>query len=332
MKRRGIIVLGLLCILNLSLIASENDIKDEYPKSKPIVKVFGNYHFGLNDYSKENAFEITRAYLGYGVNMSEHFSFKTNIDVGKPVSDSKYDYVAYLKTAELKYHKNNLNVSAGLIGLKQFKLQEKIWGHRYIYKSFQDEHKFGHSADFGIMAEYELMDGLFIDATIRNGEGYKKMQSDQTYNGAIGFTYHFWKNLILRGSYEYSEKTIGQSVYSTFLGYQLKDLLLTGIEYNYMQNKDYVDNQNLTGYSVYLTYIINDKFQLFGRYDNLKSNKINGAPDAWNISNDGEAIIGGLQYKLEKNIKISANLQNWYPDEASGDNEVYMFMSLEYKL
>ncbi|MBI9052852.1 MAG: hypothetical protein JEY96_03490 [Bacteroidales bacterium] len=332
MKKIKILFTVYLLILTATMFANDSDSVDIYPKTKPIIKVFGNYHFGLNDYSTVNAFELTRAYLGYDVKVSENISFKTNIDMGRPTSDSKYDYVAYLKTAALKYHKGKIQINAGLIGLKQFKLQEKIWGHRYVYKSLQDEHKFGHSADLGVMLEYKLIDGLFIDATIRNGEGYKKLQSDETFNGALGITYHVWKNIVVRGSYEHSEKSINQSVYSGLIGFQMKDVILMGVEYNYMQNSSYIKNHNLTGYSAYLTFIMNDKFQLFGRYDNLKSNKINDEIISWNESNDGEAIIAGVQYKLEKNLKVSTNLQYWAPDKNSLNKEVYAFISLEYKL
>jgi len=332
MKRIITLSIGIFFLMSSVGIATENDTLNSYPNYKPIVKVFANYHFGLNDYSTKNAFEITRAYLGYDVKMSENFGFKTNIDIGRPTSDSKYDYVAFLKTAALQYQKGKIQINAGLIGLNQFKLQEKIWGHRYIYKSFQDEHKFGHSADLGVLLEYKIVDNLIIDATIRNGEGYKKIQSDQTFNGALGLTFHVWKNFVLRGYYEHSEKSINQSVYSGFIGYQAKDFMLVGVEYNYMQNYSFVQNHNLTGYSTYMTFIINDKFQLFGRYDNLKSNKLKGEIVIWNSTKDGEAIIAGVQYKLEKNIKISTNLQYWAPDKNDLNKEVYTFLSLEYKL
>jgi len=332
MKKILILGIGMYFLMSSVGIATENDTLKPYPIYKPIVKVFANYHFGLNDYSTENAFQLTRAYLGYDVKISDNFSFKTNIDVGMPTSDSKYDYVAFLKTASLQYHKGKLKINTGLISLKQFKLQEKTWGHRYIYKSFQDEHKFGSAADLGVMFEYSIVNGLVIDATIRNGEGYKKIQSDQTFNGALGLTYHVWENLVLRGYYEYSEKSINQSVFSGFIGYQAKKLINIGIEYNYVQNNSYVIDQDLTGYSAYMTFILNHKFQLFGRYDNLKSNKQKDEIVSWNESKDGEAIIAGVQYKLEKNIKISTNLQYWAPDKNGSNKEVYTFLSLEYKL
>lgn len=332
MKTLKILGISLILFVQGHLWAKGQDEEKKYPITKPIVKVYGNYHFGLNEFSKENAFELTRAYLGFRSEVSNHISFKTNLDFGKPLSDSKYDYVAYLKTAELKYHKGKFQLSAGLIGLKQFKLQEKIWAHRYVYKSFQDEHKFGPSADFGAILEYQVIDGLFIDATFRNGEGYKKMQSDRTFNGALGLTFHFGESIVFRSSYDYSKKSVAQGVYSGFLGYQYKSIILFGIEYNYMSNSKYVENQNLKGISTYVTYIMNEKMQLFARYDNLSSNKLDNSILKWNILNDGQAVIGGLQFTVNMNVKLSGNMQNWLPADDSSDDQMYFFMNFEYKL
>lgn len=328
MTKIKFILIGLMLTLNMIVLGQEK----QYPTYKPIVKVFGNYHFGLNDYSEDNGFEIKRAYLGYDVKMSDYFSFKTNIDVGNPKNGSSYELTAFLKTAELNFKKNNLKIKAGLIGLKQFKVQEKKWGYRYVYKSFQDEHKFGSSADFGAMLEYTLFNGFSLDATVRNGEGYKKLQSDNTYNGAVGFTYNFIESFTLRSSYEYSKKSIAQTVYSGFIGYEFNKKLLFGLEYNYMENVDYIQDHNLNGLSTYLTYVLNEKFQVFGRYDKLSSNTLKSEIDAWNISDNGEAIIGGLQYKLEKNIKVAANVQYWAPEQSGLNNLMYMYINLEYKL
>lgn len=331
MKKIKILIFGLFVIYSIKVWAEDNNINDGFPKSKPIVKVFANYHFGLNEYSESNAFDITRAYLGYDIKMSEKYSFTTNLDIGNPDNGSNYSYTAYLKTAELKYHNDKLTIHAGLIGLKQFKEQEKNWGYRYIYKSFQDKYKFGTSADQGIMLEYEINDHLLVDATVRNGEGYKSKQTDNTYNGALGLTFKFGTGFKARGYYEYASKAESQSVISGFLGYTNDELLNFGVEYNYMQNHSFIKDENLKGLSVYATYFINDKYAAFGRYDKLSSNTLKGDQDAWNINNNGAAYIAGLQYKILDNIKIAANIQMWAPDKTDLENEMYMYINLEYK-
>ena len=90
-----------------------------------------------NDALKKNAFEIKRAYFGYEYKISEKISSKVTFDVGKNNSGS--DYTAFLKIAQLDWKvKNNFKLSLGMIGNKQFKYQDSIWGYRYMYKTFQD--------------------------------------------------------------------------------------------------------------------------------------------------------------------------------------------------
>ena len=66
------------------------------------------------------------------------------------VSGSDLERVAYIKNAMLSWKTGNFTLDFGLIGLEQFNVQEKFWGYRYIMKSFQDEYKFGSSADMDL--------------------------------------------------------------------------------------------------------------------------------------------------------------------------------------
>ena len=329
MKKNIIAVILIICMF--SALSQENAEEKKFePSGKTFGKIFSNFHAGISETNQNAAFEITRAYFGYKYNLSEHFSLKTNIDVGNPKNASSYEYTAYLKTAALSYSKENFAVDFGLIGLIQFKEQEKIWGHRYIYKSFQDLHKFGHSADLGIIVKYLLLENLQVDLTIRNGEGYKKIQSDNTFRSGIGATYHLG-NFITRGYFDVIQTSVIQSTIAGFLAYQYKDKLISGVEYNLQKNANLVDGQDLTGFSIYSSYHINKKYEVFGRYDILSSNKLTDTTDNWNIAKDGQSQIIGLQYKLVKNAKVSVNYQNWIPKDNTQDSEPYIYLNLEYK-
>ena len=55
-------------------------------------------------------------------------------------------YTAFLKIASVSWKTNeNMKINFGMIGTKNFKFMEKAWGHRYIYKSLQDKHKWASS-------------------------------------------------------------------------------------------------------------------------------------------------------------------------------------------
>lgn len=127
-------------------------------------------------------------------------------------------------------------------------------------------------------------------------------------------------------------KGFSESTLAGFVGYRKKDVFSVGCEYNYKLNNNLHTNHKLTGISVYGTYIINDKFRLFGRYDRLSSNILIDEKQPWNLPADGSSIIGGIQYSPLKQINIALSYQDWYPYASNTTNEAYIYVNLEYKI
>ena len=180
---------------------------------QPIIKVYSNFYTGLTDADNSSAFEIRRSYLGYKQNLSKNFQAVVKIDIGSPNDQSEFSRLrryTYFKNAGLRYKKNDLTLWFGLFDLMQFELQEDYWGHRYIYKSFQDEYDFGPSADIGGFISYDFNEYVSADITIVNGEGYKSLQSDRTYKSAAGLTVRFLDHYLLRGYVDYTKKETTQ--------------------------------------------------------------------------------------------------------------------------
>ena len=151
--------------------------KEEFkPSGKPLALIFTNFNTAFTDGESHPSFEITRAYLGYEYNFSKELYAKLVLDVGDPKAGG-LQMTAYLKNAYLQYTKNKLALSFGMISTTQFKVSEKIWGLRYIEKSFQDAYKFNASADLGISAAYKIGDLLSVDLIVANGEGYKLIEA-----------------------------------------------------------------------------------------------------------------------------------------------------------
>lgn len=306
----------------IAIQAQENEKKEFVPSGKPFVKIFSNGHSTFIDGENTSAFEVQRAYFGYSYSLSENFSAKLTLDVGDPKDDGKLEMTAYLKNAALEYKTGNLKVNFGLIGLYGFKAQEKQWGYRYIYKSFQDEHKFGSSADLGVSAVYKFADFLSADVMVINGEGYKKNQSDNTYKGALGVTVTPVKNLNLRIYYDYMRKNEAQQTIALFAGYKA-DKFRVGAEYNILKNNDYIKENDLNGISFYTTIVASKKLNFFGRFDSLTSK------DGWNEASDGQAYIVGLEYKAAKGVKISPNYKGWNPSLKDAPMVSSAYLNLE---
>ena len=71
----------------------------------------------------------------------------------------------------MSWKTGNLTLNGGLISTTQLNFQEKFRGYRYIMKSFQDQYKFGSSADLDLSVAYEFTGWISADAIIVNGKG-----------------------------------------------------------------------------------------------------------------------------------------------------------------
>ncbi|MBE9467798.1 MAG: hypothetical protein IMY72_05670 [Bacteroidetes bacterium] len=335
MKIRVFFFMPLIMIFSVSLAQTQNpeEKKDFKPSGSPFITVFSNFNADLTKDNESSAFELSRAYLGYKCNMSENFSAKLTFDVGNPKNTSALKMTAFVKAATLTYKNNKGNLSAnfGIICLNGFSLQRKYWERRYIYKTIQNQNKFGYTADLGASISYRFNKLISIDAAVMNGEGYKNIQTDNTYKGGFGFTISPTKCLVIREYADLSQKTEAQYTISNFIGYKIKNKLTLGAEYVIQNNHNFMSDNNLSGFSAFFSYDINKKIQLFGRFDNLSSNKINDELYDWNIAKDGKTIIGGIQYSPIKKIKIAANYQFREPELSSLNNEQKIYLNIEYK-
>lgn len=333
-NRQFILLLVLfLCFYSINSFSQEQE-ESFKPSGKVYGKVFANFHYQIITEDQESAFAVDRAYFGYKYQLSQEFTVNLKLDIGSPNQNSQYDILkryAYFKNAELIYTKYNMRLNFGLIDLYQFKVQEKFWGHRYIYKSFQDKHKFGSSADLGAAINYKFNDFISADISVMNGEGYNQLQNDNSYKTGLGVTILPIKDITVRLYGDYTEHEEIQASFVSFLGYKFKKLFRIGAEFNYQMNNKYKANQDLYGFSSYTSINISKRWEVFGRYDKLWSNTLNSESADWNINKDGSAIIGGIQFAPHKNVKIAANYQDWYPYAKNLDNESYFYLNLEFK-
>ena len=315
MKTKSIIAgMMLTCI---GITAQAQDTKTEEPKGKAIVQVFGNFHSGFGVENDDRGFELERSYLGYEYKMGNGLSVKGVMDIGKSNDVSDYQRIAYIKNAMVSWKTGNLTLNGGLISTTQFNFQEKFWGYRYIMKSFQDQYKFGNSADLGISATYKFTNWLSADAIIVNGEGYKKIQKNDGLNYGLGTTLTPAKGLQIRlygGVNESSEQDKKNIVnMAAFIGYK-NDKFTIGAEYNKMWNASYKEGQDQYGYSVFASAKLNKKTDVYARLDDLCSK------DDWNEAKDEQNTILGAQFKLGKYVKIAPNFRMSMPKADGADN------------
>lgn len=315
--KKTMIMAGLLACMGIT--AKAQDTKSEEPKGKAIVQVFGNFHTGFGAENNDRGFELDRSYLGYEYKLGNGLSVKGVMDIGKSSDVSDYQRIAYIKNAMVSWKTGNLTLNGGLISTTQFNFQEKFWGYRYIMKSFQDQYKFGNSADLGISATYQFANWISADAIIVNGEGYKRLQKNDGLNYGLGVTLTPVKGLQIRlygglnESGEDGKKDIANL--AAFVGYKHEKFTI-GAEYNQMWNASFKDDAGQNGYSIFASAKLSQVTNLYARFDNLYSQ------NDWNISKDESAAILGAQFKVGKYVKIAPNFRMSMP-KADGANNSY---------
>lgn len=322
-----VMLAGLIACIGISTNAQ--DIKTEEPKGKAIVQVFGNFHTGFGADNDNRGFELERSYIGYEYNLGKGLSIKGVMDVGRSNQVDDYHRIAYIKNAMISWKRGNLTLNGGLIPTTQFNFQEKFWGYRYIMKSFQDEYKFGSSADLGISATYRFADWISADAIIVNGEGYKKIQKNDGLNYGLGLTLTPVKGLQIRlygGLNESSEESKKDIVnIAAFVGYKHERFTI-GAEYNQMWNASYSDNADQNGYSIFASAKLSKLTDIYARYDDLNSK------DDWNIAKDESAAIIGAQFKLGKYVKIAPNFRMNMPKADGAKNGYSAYVNCYFGL
>lgn len=325
--KKHLILAGVIACMGFTAKAQEAKIEE--PEGKVIIQMFENFHTGFGDNKNNIGFELERTYLGYEYNLGKGLSIKGVMDVGKSSDVDDYHRIAYLKNALVQWKTGGLTLNGGLISTTQFNFQEKFWGYRYIMKSFQDEYKFGSSADLGISAAYKFTEWLSADAIIVNGEGYKKIQSNEGFNYGLGVTLTPLKGLQIRlyGGLNQKGDAAKEDIanIAAFMGYQCKRFRI-GAEYNYMTNTSYNDDADQNGYSVFASVKLTEYADLYARFDDLYSE------NDWNISKDEQAAIIGAQFKLGKYVKVAPNFRMDIPKSEGAKNNYYAYINCYFGL
>lgn len=316
-------------------VCSAQKAEQTFPiTGKPILTVFTNYKAGLGNVNNVSGFNLDRAFVGYEGFFAKGFSAKVVMNVETQSDDNgNTKFNGYLKNAQVDWRGYGFFVSAGLVNLKQFSEQENFWGHRYVFKSFQEEYGIAFCEDIGVVAGYEFSSVISADIAFTNGEGRKFKNMDNRYKYGAGITLKPLKGLILRlygDIYDipkYLEdnmvKRDKQYSIASFAGYANKYFSI-GAEYNRVFNYKFDSKQDANGYSAYTTINITPKMHIYGRFDYFDT--------AGNMKydNEGHAIICGFEYSPIRQIRISPNYQSW--KSSKGKRENFLLLSVECKI
>ena len=303
---------------------SKKKFTDVFPGT-PILTIFGNYHTGLNDGAGPSEFEWKRGYIGYKFDNGGEWSGKIIFDItAANTVDSKLEFTAYLKNALVSWSRDRVKVDFGIIRTKNFAIQEKLWGYRYIMASFGDEYSFAPSADLGVSVSYKFTDYIEGEFNFTNGKGFKKLTVNNNFRYGFGLTFKPLESLTFRTYYDlYSSDVYGvehasQHNISAMMEYRHSKFMVGG-EHSYMFNSKFRAGANRAGLSLSTTVKVINKLDFFARYDNLYLNDDIGGES-------GSAIRTGVDYHPFNFLRLSPNIYNWNPD--GGATETYLYLNL----
>ena len=293
---------------------------------KPIATGMMNFYSEFPSEGKAlYGFNLDRSYLGMEGKLGDGWSFKFLSDCGKSLSVDDYQRLCYIKNALVQWKNDKLSVRAGLIGTNIFGTHEKFWGRRYVMKSFQDEYKFGSSADLGVALEWKATKLLSIDAIIVNGEGYKQLQSGRGLLYGLGLSLSPFKGFKVRAYADLNQRSddgTPQKIFNAMVGYKNESFSLA-VEGNFLFDKDGTKEKDQSGLSLYGS-VKAGKSNIFARYDLLSSK------EDWNKGKDGSMALLGVDFNLCKYVKMAPNVKVWIPKE--GDATPYANINFQFSL
>lgn len=289
---------------------------------------FLNYNY--SSATSQSSFRLNRLHLGYKYQFTDNLYFNGMIESAREDYEAAGDYNGITNLFEicLGFKFTKLEGKFGLIGTELNQQQEKLWKHRYIDKVYADKYGFAPTNDFGLLLIFKPVNIINLDLAITNGEGHKTFQADSTFRYAAGITIRQGSGIVAR---LYGDVVTGsesaQSNLIGILGYET-GLISVGLEWNKQFNNSHFSGHHRGGFSSYLSYNISEKYQAFGRYDYHSSNKPENLFTSWNINNDGQLAIAGVQYKLHKQINLALDYRAWIR-EIDREIQSYVFFDLE---
>jgi len=354
MKRTLNITILLLLLSSLASKAqdSTNVYDFDFHKLRPFVQVFGTASYNIDENKYEYGFG--RAHLGFQYQFNEKWNAKIILDRGRATSVGEITvadtngtmqtvqntskegayYTMFLKFASLQWKVNDkLSLLGGAILQNHYITQERFWGLRYVAQTFQDLYWHIPSSDLGFIAYYKLNKTFSFDAAITNGEGPRvKQDAFGKIKMAGGLNINPTEKIQTRIFYHNRQSgidsTATEQMLSFFIGVKPSAKFRLGAEFNYMKNLENNKDLNSLGYSVYSTFKIHEKTEVFVRFDRLlyEEPAINNLA----VLGNGNTLMGGVSYSPVKGVQLSLNYQAWLPDDDAKPQNRVLF-SMEYK-
>ena len=263
--------------------------------------------------------------FGVDVKFNENWSVRAGFDLinlNKP----------YLKPMVVTLRKERWTIDSGIFFTSEMDMYlQQFWNHRFIEKAAADKWLHDPTADLGIRVTYRWNNFITTDVSLVSGNGYQRLT--EKYHPKPAFRAILTPSQLVKlGGYIAVRKDdVTETTFNGFVHLQKGDKWkLTG-EYHRQTNCRYAEGRMMNVASVYSTYNLLSWLDVMGRFDFVKSNKVETSGEGWNVAEDGQACIGGLIFRCFPSVRLSVSYLNMRPPVKRIDREDWIYLCLEFK-
>ncbi|MGB9663576.1 MAG: porin [Ignavibacteria bacterium] len=267
-----------------------------------------DYYYNLKNknISKQDqqGFQFRRVFLTFDFDVTNKLSATVRLEPEYEGVNNNNKQFSFLKDMFFQYKFNSFQLLAGLMPTPNFVIEERYWGYRSVERTQSDLRGWITVRDMGISLR-----GKFND-----NANYVVMFGNNSFHGTETNKYkklyfHFFNqlgnNIGASLDFNFANGPQNKNVFYSKIGiYRSTDNYSGGLTAVYGMRQKFLDNnKNLSelGLSLFGNYKFLENWKALLRFDIYEPNV--------KASSDMEfTLIGGIDYKLEKNLNIIPNI------------------------
>jgi hypothetical protein len=278
------------------------------------------------------AFQFRRINFTFDYDVSSVLTSRFRIEADQSALTSNGKIGFFVKDAFIKW-KNIFKGSDLTVGIQpppSYEIAENFWGFRSVEKTIMDLRGIAASRDFGISLRGKIDSdakfnywALFANnsGTSPESDKYKRYYLNLHFKPVNNFQVTIYGDFLSKSqindpnSNTIPKATLSNSILTTalFFGYSYQEIFRIGVEgfMSSLQNgikkgsavPYEMKNKTTLGITFFSAYVINPTWEAFGRFDYYNPNI-----DADYKGDLRNLFIGGISYKLDKNVSIIPNV------------------------
>lgn len=314
-------------LLSIFLFLSPACFSEETSPARVVAKpfIFSYTQMQANLRRDTIIYKQEKVIFGFNVQLNTYWSASVGIDLirmNKP----------YLKPTVLTFRKDRWTVDGGIFFTSEMdKTVSQFWGNRFMDLVAADKWLRDPTADLGVRVTYRWNDLIVTDVSIVSGSGYQKLLEKYHPKPAFRAILTPIRPLTLGAYISARRADVTETTFNCFAHLQIGKRWKAMGEYHCQTNCRFAEGCRMDVASVYTTCTLLPWLDLTGRYDLIRSNRINSSSESWNVLEDGHTYMGGVIFQCFPSVRLSIDYRNKRPAVRRLEKEDWLFVCVEYK-